>query len=257
MGWLFGQGPEAGELSEKVRESLFIQFGMSQVRISQLRCAQRGSRLEGRQIRQIRIFDPALFERGSPPIQKFEELDRYPKAVLFHGHIEKQGPVHLTKSQSFDESELQKLPNIVSNLLVERYHVDPQLVEDLGWVAKIGDRAGEQVRLVRIFDPASREVEAPAIRGYDDLDRYPNTILFSGYIDRKNALYLSAQSPQPQTRDTQFIGKGKRRGRRDVTSSSPIRPLPTVTFWINCKTCQPSKQRQSSRFSFPPRRWLT
>ena len=206
MGWLSGQEPRPGELSDNVRGALFIQFKL-QDRTGQLRCAQRASRLEGRQIRHIRIFDPALVEPGSLPILRFEDLDSYPKAVLFHGHIEKHGPVHLTKSQYFNESELQKLPNTVRNALVERYHVDPLRVGELRWVAKFTNRAGGQVRSVRIYDPDLLDVEAPAVRGFDDLDFYPDTILFHGHIDGNNALYLSPQNGRSQTRDTELIGK--------------------------------------------------
>ena len=206
MGWLFGQEPEAGELSLKVKEALFIQFGV-QDRIAQLRCAQRASRLDGRPIRHIRIFDPALFEPGAPSIRRFEDLDSHPNVVLFHGYLEKNGPGHLTKSQSFNEFELQKLPNSVRNALVDRYNVAPSRVGELRWVAKVSNRAGLQVRLVRIYDPAMLQVGVPAVRKYDDLDRYPDTILLHGYIDVNNALYLSVQNVQSQARVTESILK--------------------------------------------------
>lgn len=141
------------------------------------------------------------------PLRNPRTWTAIPKLYFFTGISRSPALPHLTKSQSFDESELQKLPNIVRNVLVERYNADPTRVDELRWVAKIGNRAGGQVRLVRIFDPTLLQVEAPAIRGYDDLDRYPDTILFSGYIDSNNALYLSAQERQSQTIGTQLIGK--------------------------------------------------
>ena len=196
---LLKRTPKPGKLSEEVQKTLLIQFGLAQEKVEGLSSAQKPAKLNGRPIRHIKIFDPGLLGPESPPIRNYEDLEANPSVVLFEGYIEKYGSAHLNDTQSSGTATKQRLPDPVRAALVNRYQVDPREVGELRWVEKPSTLGDKTVRLVRIFEPRALMTGAPSIRGYDDLDSYPEVVQFHGHIDEKNALYLSNPSTQNQT----------------------------------------------------------
>ena len=196
---LLGGTPKPAKLSEKIQKTLFVQFGLSREKVDGLRAAQMPAKLNGRPIRHIKIFDPALLGSESPSIRRYEDLEANPGVILFEGYIEKYGSAHLNETRTSSTNTNQKLPNAVRTALVTRYQVDPREVDGLRWIEKPGTIGDEGVRLVRIFEPRALIIGAPSIRTYADLDSYPEVVHFHGHIDDKNALYLANPSSQDQT----------------------------------------------------------
>ncbi|HZA25885.1 MAG TPA: hypothetical protein VFA32_25365 [Dehalococcoidia bacterium] len=85
-------------LPEPVRKTLSTQFRLMPEDIDQLRLLEKRGRFAERPVRFIRIFDPALMENNSAATLQYDDLlNTYARrnALLFEGHIEKNGHVYL------------------------------------------------------------------------------------------------------------------------------------------------------------------
>ena len=117
MWWQLWGSPQPGKLSDKVQKALIVQFGLDRERVDGLCCVQKSAKLNGRPIRNIRVFDPAQLGPESPPIRRYEDLESRLDAVLFDGYIEKLGLAHLSEAQPSGDAGLQKLPDALRSAL--------------------------------------------------------------------------------------------------------------------------------------------
>lgn len=84
------------ELSEKIRSSLISQFRMEPFQTPKLSYMEKRGTYAGRRVRYVRVFDPSLIPgQGSKTLKTYDNLSAHRQAVLFEGHIEKDGMVHL------------------------------------------------------------------------------------------------------------------------------------------------------------------
>jgi len=85
-------------LPEPVRKTLSTQFCLTPEDINQLRLLEKRGRFAERPVRFIRIFNPVLMENSGVATLKYDDLlNTYARrnALLFEGHIEKNGHVYL------------------------------------------------------------------------------------------------------------------------------------------------------------------
>jgi len=84
-------------LTQKVTDALVSQFRLESPALDKLSLLQKSGTFSGRPVRLIRVYDPALLGDGGATTTRFEDLQEpgRHKAVLFEGHIEKEGTVVL------------------------------------------------------------------------------------------------------------------------------------------------------------------
>jgi hypothetical protein len=98
LGWPRRLGAKA--LPDKVRQTLISRFRLDDDQTTRLRYMEKRGHFAGRQVRFLRVFDPALIPSGSEKLpQAFNDLGAYRQAVLFEGQIEKDGIVHLVDNR--------------------------------------------------------------------------------------------------------------------------------------------------------------
>ncbi len=100
MGFLLGRKPVAQELPDKVKEGLIAKFALETGTVDKMRFSGKKGRYSNRPVQYFRIYDPDLISHGEPAKVKYNDFqldmagDR--KALLFDGHIEKDGHILLT-----------------------------------------------------------------------------------------------------------------------------------------------------------------
>lgn len=84
-------------LPPSVTNSLVSQFRLELPALGKLSLLQKAGAFAGRPVRLIRVYDPALLGDGGAATKRFDDLQEpgRRKAVLFEGHIEKEGSVVL------------------------------------------------------------------------------------------------------------------------------------------------------------------
>jgi hypothetical protein len=84
-------------LPGSVIDALVSQFSLTSPALDKLSLLQKAGHFAGRAVRDIRVYDPALLGDGGATTKRFEDLQEPSrrKAVLFEGHIEKEGTVVL------------------------------------------------------------------------------------------------------------------------------------------------------------------
>ncbi len=93
MDWQFWKRSSGG-VSDSVRKALVGQYKLDEGLISRLRGVEKGGHYAGRVVRHVRVFDPTLLGNGST-VRRYEDLDAHKAAILFEGHVEKDGAVYL------------------------------------------------------------------------------------------------------------------------------------------------------------------
>lgn len=96
MWWRPWQRRRPGRLPDKVREALQSQYGLDTQSTEGLLCVERPGKFSGRRVRNIRIFDPALVGDGGKSVRTYNDLLVHRRALLFEGHIERDGSVRLS-----------------------------------------------------------------------------------------------------------------------------------------------------------------
>lgn len=96
MRWTLWQRKGPYKLPDAVREALASQYGLDTRSTEGLLCVESPGWHIGKRVREIRIFDPSLARSGTRPITKYDDLMLCREALLFQGHIEKDGSVHLS-----------------------------------------------------------------------------------------------------------------------------------------------------------------
>jgi len=84
-------------LPVSVTSALASQFRLELPALDKLSLLQKSGTFAGRAVRLIRVYDPALLGDRGATTKRFEDLQEPSrrKAVLFEGHIEKEGTVVL------------------------------------------------------------------------------------------------------------------------------------------------------------------
>ena len=105
MEWKFWNASGPKKIPEKVGETLISRFHLKPSDISTLRLLERPGQLaaltgaiaEDRRVRFIRIFDPSRIGANCRANLNYDNLKTPDgrKALMFEGHIEKDGTVHL------------------------------------------------------------------------------------------------------------------------------------------------------------------
>jgi hypothetical protein len=96
MWWQLRKKKAPETLSEDIKKVLESQYGLDSRNTAELLCLEKRGLHAGRQVRQIRIFDPSLSRKGAGPIRKYDELMLHREALLFQGYIDTDGSVHLS-----------------------------------------------------------------------------------------------------------------------------------------------------------------
>jgi hypothetical protein len=87
------------------------------------------------------------------------------------------------------------MPSSVQMVLQSQYNLDREAMRSLRCKERDGNFAGRPVRYIRIYDPSQYTGRGKRIRGYHDLDRNKEGILFEGYVDKKGYVYISDRRP--------------------------------------------------------------
>ena len=82
--------------------NLFAEFHMGTASLAKLCFLEKHGKIGGQRVRLIRVFDPALISSGDVSKLKYQDLEEIGDrtALLFEGHIEKNGPVRLVDLRS-------------------------------------------------------------------------------------------------------------------------------------------------------------
>jgi len=96
MRWTLGPRKGPYKVPDAVREVLMSQYGLDTRSTEGLFCVESPGWHIGKRVREIRIFDPSLARSGTRAITKYDDLMLYREALLFQGHIERDGSVHLS-----------------------------------------------------------------------------------------------------------------------------------------------------------------
>jgi hypothetical protein len=70
------------------------------------------------------------------------------------------------------------------------------LSENIRCVDKPSEKDGSTVKLLRIFSLSDIEKEGITITGWETFDRYPELIMFEGYLDGNNQAHLERKNEQ-------------------------------------------------------------
>jgi hypothetical protein len=92
MQWLFWQHPVPQKLSDRVKKSLIAEFPLDPQVVDKMLSMSKKGRFAGRQVRYMRIFDPALVQESEAATLTYDNLQRaqvHGKSLLFEGHTEK------------------------------------------------------------------------------------------------------------------------------------------------------------------------
>ena len=84
-----------GVLPDAVRRGLTRRYSLPGAWMDDLRCAARHEWVAGCRCTWFRVFDPTLVGGGPKTIQAYQDLDRWPSAVLFAGHGLRSGEQEL------------------------------------------------------------------------------------------------------------------------------------------------------------------
>lgn len=87
---------QPGKLSDKARSTLESQYAFDSKSTEGLLCLEKPGKFSGRRVRNIRIFDPTLVRNGGKSVRTYDDLLVHRRALLFEGHIEKDGSVRLS-----------------------------------------------------------------------------------------------------------------------------------------------------------------
>ena len=114
MQWKFWQKPGPQELPAIVKSSLMSQFSLASPGVDKMRFLGQPGRAGDKQVRLIRIFDPALISGGAAAKVKYHDFqlqssgDR--KALVFEGHITGDGTVVLSDRRPITDFKLTEAP---------------------------------------------------------------------------------------------------------------------------------------------------
>ena len=94
---------------------------------------------------------------------------------------------------SFTRMGPRELSLAVQNVLVYRFHLDPQYLKRLRMLEKPGSFAGKPVRRLRIFDPSILAGETTSAMQYEELSSSEKrgALLFEGHIGHSGFVYLA------------------------------------------------------------------
>lgn len=97
--WSLWPSRGARKLSRTLRRALTSHFHLSLEELADLRYVSRPDSLLGRPLRRVLIFNPALLGQGVRRINRYNDLWAQGRAVIFEGHIDSDGTVHLSESR--------------------------------------------------------------------------------------------------------------------------------------------------------------
>lgn len=100
MSWQFWQQAKPKELSEQIQKLLIAQYKLDAQVLSKMRSVEKSGKFAGRPVRYVRVFDPSRVADGKQGIRQYDDLANHLEAVLFEGHIEKDGSIFLADRRS-------------------------------------------------------------------------------------------------------------------------------------------------------------
>lgn len=95
MRWPFRRREASRVLRAAIRVAITDQFELPAEVLSRLGCIEKAGRYSGRPVMYICIFDRTLVPEGGRAIRKWDDVMAHGEALLFEGHIEKDGSVKL------------------------------------------------------------------------------------------------------------------------------------------------------------------
>lgn len=88
------QGPK--QLTQELKNLLVSRFRLDAQSISRMRYVERDEAYSQRMVRHIKVFDPTLAcPESANPIKTYDDTAGHKEAVLFEGHIERNGFIYL------------------------------------------------------------------------------------------------------------------------------------------------------------------
>jgi len=87
---------KASKLSPPVRHYLIDQFKLAPEYVDTLKCLESAQREDGRSLRIIQIFSPAMVSECLPKLRIPDDFQRHPEFVLYEGYVDERSVVHLS-----------------------------------------------------------------------------------------------------------------------------------------------------------------
>jgi hypothetical protein len=101
--WQEPVGSAGEKLSTQLKEHLISQFALDPPMVDRMRVSEKAGPFSSRQTKFIRIYDPALIERGASAAPGYDALDQDSdsrRALLFQGRVDATGRICLTDERS-------------------------------------------------------------------------------------------------------------------------------------------------------------
>ena len=96
MRWVFWRkAPRPVQLSAELRDALRVRFEVPAAEAGKLTCVEQHSIFAGRPVTRLRIYDSNLLNGDRSLIAKYDDLDAQEQAIVFEGHVEKDGGMDL------------------------------------------------------------------------------------------------------------------------------------------------------------------
>jgi hypothetical protein len=95
MWWQFWKTNKDGKLPESVRSHLATRFHLSTQVLDNLRWVLKSGNFARRPVRFLRIFDTTEAQKTGGTAFTYDDMQGHQQAVLFEGHIERDGSSHL------------------------------------------------------------------------------------------------------------------------------------------------------------------
>lgn len=95
MWWQFWKTSRDVKLPDNVRSHLASRFHLSSQVLDKLRWVLKSGNFARRPVRFLRIFDVTEAQRTGQKTFTYDEMQDHEQAVLFEGHLERDGSSHL------------------------------------------------------------------------------------------------------------------------------------------------------------------
>jgi hypothetical protein len=97
MEWTIWKSHGPKQLTDELKKLLALRFRLDAQSISRMWYVEQDGVYNHRTVKYIKVFDPSLLcPEPSSPIKSFEDAAGHREAVLFEGHIERNGFIYVT-----------------------------------------------------------------------------------------------------------------------------------------------------------------
>lgn len=94
--WYATRKNKANKLPKSIRRCLIDQFNVLPEHLGALRCFEVKKRIDGKQVRNIQVFCPAMALERRLVLESPSDLERHPEFLLYEGQINEDGSIYLS-----------------------------------------------------------------------------------------------------------------------------------------------------------------